>query len=73
MRLTGIQVLPTQGESFITMSPSFGRYRVHAIGLKLYSSVTDDGKLVLIECKDRVYLISPERPDEFVGDVHAMI
>lgn len=73
MRLRGIQVLPTQSEGFITMSPSLWRYNVRAVGLKLYSSVTDAHKLVLIECKDRVYLISPERPDEFVGYVQAMI
>lgn len=72
MRLKGIQVLPTQGEGFITMSPSLWRYNVQAIGLKLYSSVTDASKLVLIECKDRSYLISPERPDEFVRDIRVM-
>jgi hypothetical protein len=35
--------------------------------------VTDASKLVLIECKDRSYLISPEDPDEFIRDIRVMI
>ena len=71
MRLKGIAVLTTQDKGFVSITPSFGRYRAPSVGLKLYDCVTDAQSLVLIECQDRSYLISPEHPDEFVQDVQA--
>lgn len=72
-RLKGIEVLTSQGKGFVSLSPSFGRYRAPSAGLKLYDSVTDAQSLVLIECQDRSYLISPEHPDEFVHDLRRQI
>ena len=72
-RLDGWVAEEPLDEGFLYMKPGIFECQVSARNMRLYSTVTDLHRMVLITGRGISYLISPEEPDEFIRDIRVMI